>query len=106
MLIWLASYPRSGNGFLRLTLHRYFRCQSAAKHAPRSPQGRSTGAMPYAIKLPGTLAEAAASSQLYFVKTHDRVEADDSPAIYIYRDGRASLATAWARLAACADRWK
>jgi hypothetical protein len=55
--------------------------------------------MPYAIKLPGTLAEAAACRQLYFVKTHDRVEADDSPAIYIYRDGRASLASyAWHHL--------
>jgi hypothetical protein len=91
MIIWLASYPRSGNTFLRTVMHSVFGIQTTSI----PPE---TGDSPLASAIgnydPGTcdLAALAADEKTHFVKTHE-LPADDSPAIYIIRDGRASIAT-------------
>ncbi len=80
MLIWLASYPRSGNSFTRSILER---CLGVA--------------ITHAI-YPGEYGEVSTSDleafrlspESFFVKTHER-PCDQSPALYIYRDGRDSL---------------
>lgn len=92
MIVWLASYPRSGNSFLRTALYAHFGCRSATKYHLNEGEGRSE----YKLRTPLSLGELAASRDLYFVKTHDLPARDDFPAIYQVRDGRDSLLSyAW-----------
>src|SRR3954465_2141358 len=96
MIIWVASYPRSGNTMLRMMLHRVFGCKTHAKYQapdePVSPDGavrEATGKAP----LPGPWDECyprmARDAELHFVKTHDGPE-DDAKAIYLVRNGFAA----------------
>lgn len=93
MIVWLASYPRSGNTFLRSVLHSVFGAQTTSMPPETSDSPLSEAIGNYN---PGTtdLAALASDTQTHFVKTHE-VPLDDSPAIYILRDGRASLASYW-----------
>lgn len=95
--LWLASYPRSGNTFLRIVLNQVFGLQSTGinpgeivkwnvadgladlighfEHKDLSEMGRTNDSFPRSFKL---------------VKTHD-APINKAPAIYIVRDGRASI---------------
>src|SRR5688572_23760025 len=89
MIVWLASYPRSGNTMLRMMLNQVFGCDTYTKYFSRP--GRNSGKNLTGVKpLPGPWPECistmAADEKTYFVKTHDRPE-DDSRAIYIVRNG-------------------
>jgi hypothetical protein len=84
MLLWVASYPRSGNRLLRTVLRRQF--------GQESKDGYVHGI----IGSPEAIQAAAAAESLVVVKTHNLPAADDYPAIYIVRDGRDSLVSyAW-----------
>jgi len=77
-MIWMASYPRSGNTFLRIVLYEVYGIESSAFH---SDPNRSL---------------APNYSQYKVVKTHllphQLVPNDSSiPAVYIVRDGRDSI---------------
>jgi hypothetical protein len=90
MLIWLASYPRSGNTFFRaLVKHVYglssYEVYDWGERSP-SPIKDITGG----TSAPLTIAEMAASDRLFLVKTHD-LPGEDFPAIYLVRDGRDAL---------------
>jgi hypothetical protein len=91
MLIWIASYPRSGNTFFRHVLTQIYRVASFEKyawgpdHTPLALEGFEQLA-----KLNLSLAEMRESSRPYFIKTHDLPD-DDSPAVYLVRDGRDAL---------------
>jgi hypothetical protein len=83
MIIWIASYPRSGNNFTRNTLERVFGIKTHAIYdEPRQPKI--------------DVATARASDETFLVKTHD-LPIDDSPALYLVRDGRDALVS-YARL--------
>lgn len=95
MLVWVASYPRSGNSFFRIALHRLY--------GHRSVREQTRG-----VELPGgcelacdlwtmlTDPEMAGDDGLYFVKTHEMPHESSCPAIYLVRDGRDSLVSyAW-----------
>jgi hypothetical protein len=93
MIVWLASYPRTGNTFLRTVLHSVFgaRTTSMPLEPNDTPLAEVIGNYD-----PGTtdLAALTADPQTHFVKTHE-VPLDDNPAIYIIRDGRAAIASYW-----------
>jgi hypothetical protein len=89
MLIWIASYPRSGNTFFRHVLKRVYGVDSFEKYAwgPGHTPLKMDG---YTELGERSLAEMSADSEHYFVKTHDLPD-DDNPAIYLLRDGRDAL---------------
>jgi hypothetical protein len=85
MLIWVASFPRSGNALLRLILKSV---HGIASYTPYRNEGFSQpwdGPLPP----PATALSAARIEDLVFMKTHELRAADDpSPAVYLVRDGR------------------
>lgn len=91
MLIWIASYPRSGNTFFRHVLTQLYGVASFEKyswgpdHVPLKLDGFEQLA-----KLELSFAEMSESAERYFIKTHDLPD-DDNPAIYLVRDGRDAL---------------
>lgn len=93
MIIWLASYPRSGNTLCWSLLKRMYGAQLYDSYLlPDSPASlNNPGA-----QLPGspitehTLQSLAASDQYYFLKTHE-MPLEDYPALYVVRDGRDAL---------------
>jgi hypothetical protein len=91
MLVWIASYPRSGNTFFRQLLGQIYGATSFEKYA-WGPDHRP-------LKLEGfgtlrdvglSLAEISESREQFFIKTHDLPD-DNNPAVYIVRDGRDAL---------------
>jgi hypothetical protein len=82
-IVWLASYPRSGNTLLRVILNDCFDMVAGSKY----DESNAYGPLQKLIGL-----ERATRSPI--VKTHDHPESAD-PAIFIVRDGRASIVSYW-----------
>jgi len=102
MIVWLASYPRSGNTLLRILLSRHFGLRSWSVHG--DGDGRDIGPElaaivgfePHGPLGEDALATMAASAETFLVKTHDLPPPGrDWPAIYVVRDGRSALASYW-----------
>jgi hypothetical protein len=93
--IWIASYPRSGNTFLRIILETFFRLPSYSLYnvegqTYKDPSAEALGEAPF---LPQNWRERISHKPqggLVLIKTHDPPE-DASPAIFIVRDGRAAI---------------
>ena len=101
MIVWLASYPRSGNTLLRTVVHQTMGYPTYSDEV--DPEVRRSIAHTGEVEesygraeLPGPwdafYAEASASPRVFFVKTH-RAPRDAQPAIYVVRDGRPTLAS-------------
>jgi hypothetical protein len=109
MLVWLASYPRSGNHLLRTILARSFDLGSyEAYQLIARPIGPAVSSAVGALLFPDEtldafLARARAASDLFLVKTHDLVPEGDR-VIYVVRDGRAALASYRRYLAEVEDK--
>jgi hypothetical protein len=98
MLIWLASYPRSGNTFVRIVLKDAFGLRTSSWTG--DSDDRVFSRYPGVVDVVGhrstqargddLIAEANASDQLYVIKTHEPPLTDD-PVIYIVRDGRSAI---------------
>jgi hypothetical protein len=74
MIIWMASYPRAGNSYLKDILEDCF--------------GLHTYSIYDELRQPKINVEAARQSpEVYFVKTHEMPQ-DDALALYMVRDGR------------------
>lgn len=87
MIIWLASFPRSGNTFFRIILEKLYGQESLSLYGDDPAHVSS--------ELEAGPNEAAlerlqASPKLHFIKTHE-LPSDDSPAILIVRDGRDAM---------------
>jgi hypothetical protein len=88
MIIWIASFPRSGNNLFREVLYRIYGVKSGSVFP------EPLGADPYLDDVSLHLPEDSIDSLReldgpVFVKTHRLSEADDpSPAVYLVRDGR------------------
>lgn len=97
MIIWLASYPRSGNTFFRILLNHLYDVKTPTVYV-----GNDNTAFVVGKELVGhvpdewTVEEMAAKPETLFVKTHKRAN-DTHPAIYLFRDGRDALVS-YARL--------
>ncbi len=100
MIIWLASYPRSGNSMLRMLVHQVFGSPTANKHACGNGENNTRrketeileafGNQYHSTPWPETYRNLAGAREVHFVKTHDAPE-DDGKAIYIVRNGFASI---------------
>lgn len=89
MLIWLASYPRSGNTFFRIVLHHLFGLPTYSVYDDDDPVALRVGPELVGYRPRPTDREGmASSSDLFIIKTHKRRKADGYRAIYLVRDGR------------------
>ena len=94
MIVWLASYPRSGNTFLRIVINRLYGRGSSTVYPRDGVRERLGGELVVAGRGGASLEEARDSSDVHFVKTHRRRSYDVSDvdhAIYLVRDGRDAL---------------
>ncbi|OCQ97437.1 hypothetical protein BCD64_21575 [Nostoc sp. MBR 210] len=91
MIIWLASYPRSGNTFLRTIIYQNFgfKTYSIFNHEQEhtGQVGEITGHIEYENSWEEFYEKASSSKDIFFVKTHLE-PLDDQPCIYVVRDGR------------------
>jgi hypothetical protein len=89
-LVWLASYPRSGNTFLRTILWQCFALHSASIYPGDLDGNRKleeyVGHIEHGQRFP--------EDSIPLVKTHEQAE-DKNPAIYVIRDGRAASVSLW-----------
>jgi hypothetical protein len=98
MLIWLASYPRSGNTFVRVVLNDVFGIKARTLtgigddrvFSSRLGVVDAVGHLKSATRGVDLIDEARRSQEIYFLKTHEPPLTDD-PAIYIVRDGRSAV---------------
>lgn len=100
MIVWLASFPRSGNTFLRIVLHRLYGVRSSVVYDVDGVAERLGDSLVGVEQRPMSYDEMRASSAVHFVKTHRQRDAsilNGDRAIYLVRDGRDSLVS-WARM--------
>ena len=105
MIVWLASFPRSGNTFLRIVLHRLYGITTSVVYDVDGVARRVDEALIGYEDRPGSYEMMRDSEALHFIKTHrqrdDLVEQADR-AICLIRDGRDALVS-WARQRSEAD---
>ncbi|MEV3937780.1 sulfotransferase domain-containing protein [Glycomyces sp. NPDC049804] len=101
MIVWLASYPRSGNTFFRIALHRLYQVPTYVVYDVDGVAAQIGTALMDARERPAGFDEMRACDEVHFVKTHrqrgDAVIAEQDRAICLVRDGRDSVVS-WARL--------
>lgn len=105
MIVWLASFPRSGNTFLRIVLHRLYGIRTSTVYDVDGVAERLGTELIGFTERPGSLEDLRAADEPHFVKTHRQRDADvdeNDPAICLVRDGRDALVS-WARQASEAD---
>ncbi|MGD0038762.1 MAG: sulfotransferase domain-containing protein [Bacteroidota bacterium] len=92
MIVWLASFPRSGNTFLRTILFKAFGLRSFSFY-PAKVAERVTAVIGHRESNgPLDLRALSIAPDLALIKTHE-LPIDNNKAIYILRDGRAALAS-------------
>jgi hypothetical protein len=98
VIVWLASYPRSGNTFFRVILNHVFAVKTFSIYNDTGDIGAddATSDIVGHCFLPREfdLEVARSSEEIYFIKTHELLEnmtLDESDkVIYLIRDGRES----------------
>lgn len=96
MIVWLASYPRSGNTLTRTLLHQVFGLETYSEYndlydlGSRPDVAASVGHRTYEGRWQDVCADLAADADLHIVKTHGPPQ-DTRPAIYVVRDARAAI---------------
>jgi hypothetical protein len=100
MIVWLASFPRSGNTFLRILLNRLYGVRTSTVYDVDGVAERLGEALVGFETRPASYDEMRASEEVHFVKTHrqrDRNVDESDRAICLVRDGRDCLVS-WARM--------
>jgi hypothetical protein len=100
MIVWVASFPRSGNTFLRILLNRIYGIETSTIYDVDGVADRVGAELVGAIDRPSDLATLRAGDEVHFIKTHrsrDPDVADVDRAICLVRDGRDAVVS-WARL--------
>ena len=101
MLIWLASYPRSGNTYMRLLLSKAFAVPTWSyydhdRNTDRAFERAAGRDQPRFESSTAVCDAAEAHPGPCFVKTHELPDPDDTrPAVYLVRDGRAAVVSYW-----------
>jgi hypothetical protein len=93
-IVWLASYPRSGNTFLRTVLRHCFDLRSASVYPQDLGGNRALEEYVGHIEHGPQMYEQLRVNGLSLIKTHEYPK-DSNPAIYIVRDGRAACVSLW-----------
>jgi Sulfotransferase domain len=100
MIVWVASFPRSGNTFLRIVLHRLYGVRTSVVYDFDGVADRLGPDLIGFEERSSPIEILRAAPEPYFVKTHrqrdDLVDHQDR-AICLVRDGRDALVS-WARL--------
>jgi len=100
MLVWLASYPRSGNTLLRILMNRCFGVETLSLYDDQFGDARDdvfakvVAHRKHGLSQQEIRAQAAADPKQVYLKTHGLPD-DKSKAIYVIRDGRASVVSYW-----------
>jgi len=105
MLVWIASFPRSGNTLLRIVLHRLYGIRTSVIYDVDGVAERVGADLVGYTDRPAPLAVMRASADVHFIKTHRQRDTDveeQDAAICLVRDGRDALVS-WARQASEAD---
>jgi len=105
MIVWIASFPRSGNTFLRILLNRIYGVSTSTVYDVDGVAERVGAGLVGATDRPAPVAEFRASRDVHFVKTHrprDASVAADDRAICLVRDGRDAVVS-WARMESESD---
>jgi hypothetical protein len=89
MIVWLASYPRSGNTLLRQVLH-YSLGRETWHEGDGWPDLPSDGKAVLIASPDEFYAWASEAPEPVLVKTH-LPPPDDQPAVYVVRDGRSAI---------------
>jgi hypothetical protein len=100
VIVWLASFPRSGNTFLRILLHRRYGVRTSVVYSVDGVAARLGPDLIGYQQRPASLATMRESDEVFFVKTHRQRDGDVDQAdraICLVRDGRDALVS-WARL--------
>ena len=99
MIIWQASYPRSGMNYFQVLLWHFFRISSQTIYLQEELDKRDMEASfmrgaeelyGEKCRVPVVPAEDIKDDDVYVVKTHELPQ-DNFPAVYLVRDGRDSL---------------
>ena len=93
MIVWLASFPRSGNTMVRILLNRVYGRRSYSLYDERpweAAQAHLVVAGSAGQVAEADLDELRRGDEPCFVKTHG-LPLDDSPALCVVRDGRDAL---------------
>jgi hypothetical protein len=96
MIVWLPSYPRSGNTLLRTLLLRCFELNTYSLYDDRGDIGAypelqsAVGHLSHGLDQNKFYKRAKLSKETYFIKTHDAPR-DNAKAIYVVRDGRSAV---------------
>jgi hypothetical protein len=105
MIVWLSSYPRSGNTFFRIALQRLYGVPTYVVYDVDGVAAQIGPELMDARDRPASFEQMREASEVYFVKTHrqrsDPVIAEEDRAICLVRDGRDSVVS-WARLGTAA----
>ena len=92
MIVWLASYPRSGNTFLRVILKSVFGLNSCSIYDDTrdiAADGDTADVVGHeALPEDFSLDEARSGDELFLIKTHEPPPNTEDKAIYLVRDGR------------------
>jgi hypothetical protein len=100
MIVWVSSFPRSGNTFLRIVLHRLYGIRASVVYDQDGVAERLGGELIGFEERAAGYAELRASQEVHFIKTHRRRDDlidEQDPAICLVRDGRDALVS-WARM--------
>ena len=101
MIVWLASYPRSGNTFARIVLETCLSVPTLTSNdyyfddqpRPTPPPWDQSSVSKLGLEPPpvASVAEAAQMPRLFGLKTHSQHRPTSDPAIYFVRDGRDAI---------------
>lgn len=102
MIIWLASYPRSGNTLCRVLLKQHFGLTTWSLYGDGDERDIGAGLAdvvgfePHGPLDEAALAAMAAADEVFVVKTHEHPPGHvDWPCICVLRDGRSALTSYW-----------
>ncbi|SMF43097.1 Sulfotransferase domain-containing protein [Azospirillum oryzae] len=96
MIVWLSSYPRSGNTLTRTILNKVFMIETYSEYNDKYDLGvrkdvsLSVGHKGYEDSWYDFYSRAYEETAMNIVKTHGPPQ-DDSPAIYVVRDPRSAI---------------
>jgi hypothetical protein len=99
VIVWVASFPRSGNTFLRIVMNRLYGVRTSVVYDFDGVADRLGPSLVGFEERPATFAAMRKSPQVHLVKTHrprDELILDGDKAICLVRDGRDCLVS-WAR---------
>lgn len=95
VIVWLASYPRSGNTLLRMVLRHCFGLESYSLYGDQEFTSQTVrdmvGERPVGSDAHGFVRKLQQEGRAAFVKTHELPGNDTHRTLYIVRDGRAAL---------------